>query len=279
MTVLPTQFVKKYAPWSVSKADTAQQCPLKFRYAYVNKEGKGRTGTEAQVGIAIHRILELSLAGKSLEDACETVFCDPKEPLLTLERERVEMAIPAVSTFLRRMPTFIERHGGAKMLIEQRLATSFTGAPLKFFDNTGLLRGVMDVGLLFEKKPHLMVIDHKTGKNRGLSYYSWQFQSYALLGKVNYPHITHVIPAIHWVQDEYTDVGAPINVSDLEPLVRNVLEHLNEATEEAARDLDVGKKGRLCDWCDYKLICPIFNKTSGGSNNGGTNIEIGEKPS
>jgi hypothetical protein len=272
MTVVATPFVKKYAPWSVSKADVAKQCPLKFRHSYVHKTEKGRAGEEAQVGITVHRILELCLLGKSVDEAKAIAFDDPKVRLLSVEKEKIEAAMPAVSTFLRRTTSFVDRMGGAEYLIEKKLASSFTGEAVKFFDNSGLLRGVMDVGLLFKNRPHLMVIDHKTGKNRGIEYYSWQFLSYTLLGKVNFPHITHVIPAIHWVQDEYTDVGNPIEVPDINVLLDKVLTHLNTTTVEASQDLNVGNPSKLCGWCDYQPLCPLQNAT-GGDN--GVETETG----
>jgi hypothetical protein len=263
MSVEATPFVKKYAPWSASKADTAQQCPLKFKHTYVNKMTKGRLGEEAQVGIVVHKILELCLSGYSLDAAKSEAMSDPKTKLLTLEREKVELAMPAVATFMKRTTNFIEKMGGAEILIERKVATTFNGRPLQFFDNSGLLRGVIDVAILFNKKPHIMIIDHKTGKNRGLEYYKWQFLSYTLLTKANYPQITHVIPAIHWVQDEYTDVGKPIEVDSVLPWIDQVIEHLNKTTKDAAENLDQGKPSKLCGWCDFKSRCPLAVHVTG----------------
>jgi len=255
MTVEATPFVKKYAPWSASKSDTAEQCPLKFKHAYVRKTDKGRPGEEAQVGITIHKILELCLQGKTIEEARQAVFSDPTIRLLTLEREKVETAIPAVSTFLKRTLAFVDKMGGADFAIESKWASSYTGESLKFFNNAGLIRGVVDVGILFKARPHLMIIDHKTGKNRGLSHYNWQFLAYTLLAKAKYPHITHVVPAIHWVQDEFTEVGKPIEVPDISVWLDKVVEHLNQVTKDAAENLDAGKPSKLCGWCDYRALC------------------------
>jgi len=267
MPVEITPFVKKYAPWSASKSDIAEQCPLKFKHTYVHKTQKGRPKTEALVGIALHRILELSLAGKPLEDARKQAVSDPKARLLTVEREQVDAGIPAVSTFLRRTTAFIEKMGGADLLIEGRLASSFAGKTLKFFDNKGFFRGVLDLGILFKNRPHMMVIDHKTGKNRGINYYNWQFLTYTLLAKVNYPHITHVVPAIHWVQDTITEIGNPIKVPSVPDLLDKVVEHLNQATGNAAINLDVGQPSKLCGWCDYQILCPLSPQVIGAAEN------------
>jgi putative RecB family exonuclease len=266
MSVEPTPFVKKHAPWSASKADTAKQCPLKFKYAYIQKVSKGRSGEEAQVGISIHRILELGLSGKSLDEALRIALNDPKVTLLTVEREKIESAMPAVATFLRRTLAFIDKRGGADLLIEKKIAATFTGGSTAFFNNAGLLRGVLDVGILFKDRPHLMIIDHKTGKNRGLGYYNWQFLAYTLLAKANYSNITHIIPAIHWVQDEYTDVGKPIEVSGVSEWVDKVVEHLNTVTLSAAKNLDTTQPSRLCDWCEYQALCPAKDRATGELN-------------
>jgi hypothetical protein len=266
MSVEATPFVKKHAPWSVSKADVARQCPLKFKHSYVAKSAKGRSGEDAQVGLTVHKILELCMLGKTLDEAKALAIDDPKVQLLTVEVEKVEYAMPAIATFLKRTLAFIDRMGGAEILVEKKIATTFDGRPIAFFNNDGLLRGVLDVGLLFKNRPHLMVIDHKTGKNRGLDYYGWQFLSYTLLAKANYPQITRVIPAIHWVQDEYTDVGKPVEVAGVLEWVDQVVEHLNKTTLEAANSLDLAKPSKLCDWCEYKALCTHYGQATGADN-------------
>lgn len=266
MTVEATPFVKKYAPWSASKADCAEQCPLKFRFSYVNKMERGRPGEEAQVGTSVHKILELAMGGKTLEEAINYVVNDPKVKLLTVERQKIDALIPNVSSFIRRTASFIEKQGGAEVLLEGRMAASFDNKPRKFFDNNSLFRGVVDVGLLFKARPHLMVIDHKTGKNRGLEYYSWQFLTYTYMAKVAYPHLTHIIPAVHWVQDGYTDVGSVIAVPDVVELQNQIITHLNRATREAADCLDVGKPSKLCGWCDFRATCPMQGTGKGMKN-------------
>jgi putative RecB family exonuclease len=266
MTVEATPFVKKYAPWSASKADCAEQCPLKFRFSYVHKVERGRPGEEALVGTTVHRILELAMGGKSLEEAIDSAVNDPKVKILTVERQKIDALIPNVSTFIRRTQNFIEKQGGAEILLEGRLAASYDNKPRKFFDNSSLFRGVVDIGLLFKSCPHIMVIDHKTGKNRGIEYYSWQFLTYTYMAKVVYPHLTHVIPCVHWVQDGYTDVGNIVPVPDVVELQDRIITHLNRATREAAECLDVGKPSKLCGWCDFSAVCPVKGKSKGLKN-------------
>lgn len=262
--IVPSEFVRTYAPWSTSKADTAAQCPKKFHFSYVIKRKVESYNADALVGKAVHSILEVALNGTSVEVA--TTNSMELHRLCTPERTRVLDMVPSVESFLRRFGAYCTKHGvRGDLLVEKKLASSYDDRALKFFDNSGMLRGVLDVGLRVAHSPFFVVLDHKTGTRRSLEYYAHQFEAYYYLIKVNYPEITHVIPGIHWVQEGDIELAEKrVAVTDLDLLYNRVVSRLNAATVDTA-DFTKTKSGPLCNWCDNRTECPAHAL---GVNNG-----------
>jgi hypothetical protein len=255
--VTPSAFVSAHAPWSTSKADTAAQCPKKFHFSYVLKRKVESYNADALVGKAVHSIIEVALNGMSVEIATRNSM--ELHKLCTPERTRVLDMVPSVESFLRRFSAYCTKHGvRGNLLVEKKLAASYDDKALKFFDNSGMLRGVLDVGLCIAHSPFFVVIDHKTGSRRSLEYYAHQFEAYYYLIKVNYPEVTHVIPGIHWVQEGAIELAEKrVAVDDLDKLYNNVMTRLNQATVNTA-DFDKTKTGPLCNWCDNRAECPAY---------------------
>ena len=259
--VVPSEFVIAHAPWSTSKADTASQCPKKFWFSYTVKHAKPASyNADALVGKAVHSIIEFALGGKPVDHAVKLAM--EEHNLCTPEQSRVSDMVPSVSTFLRRFETYCHKYAVADVLVEKKLAAGFQDQPLKFFDNKGLIRGVLDIGLVIPNANYFTVLDHKTGNRRSLEYYSKQFEAYYYLVKVNYPQITHIVPGIHWVQEGDIEMGKPILLKDLDTLYNTVMTRLNTATT-STHTIDQTVTGPLCKWCDYRAVCPAHAQGNG----------------
>ena len=276
MSLELTPFLAEYAAWSNSKIETAKQCPRKFWYTYINKPSKAAHGivdsTEARTGKAIHRVLELMFRNLSIDDAVGTVIREKK--LLTRELEAVNAARPAAIKFYKSFNNFRNQNGKHELILEGQLAAGFKGEKKPYFEkrgsvNTILLRGMVDIGCVFADKPTAMIIDHKTGKNKGIANHTHQMDCYALLVKANYPHVTKMLPAIHWVQDQLVEHGEPIDLTNLDALVDKVVQFMLDATVEIdISNLEKTKTGILCNWCDYCALCPAQATESLGGTNG-----------
>lgn len=275
MSYTLTPFLKEHAAWSHSKVETAKQCPRKFWYTYVNKPNKAALGvvesTDARIGKAIHRVLELLLKGQSLDNAVATVIREKK--LLTREIEAVEASRPAAIKFAKSFNAFRTLHGKHELILEAQIAVGFNGEKKPYFEkrgatNTLLMRGMVDVGCVFMDKPTAMIIDHKTGKNKGIANHTHQMDCYALLIKANYPHLTKMLPAIHWVQDQLIEHADPIDLTDLDALLDKVVQFMVDATIEVdGSNLEKTKTSILCNWCDYQSLCPAqANESLGGAH-------------
>lgn len=271
-----TPFLLEHAAWSLSKVETAKQCPRKFWYTYVNKPNKAALGivesSDARTGKAIHRVLELMIKGHPLDFAISTVIREKQ--LVTKEIEAVEASRPAATKFAKTFNAFRNSQGEHDLVVEAQIAAGFNGEKKPYYEkrgatNTLLLRGMIDVGCVFKDKPTAMIIDHKTGKNKGIANHAHQMDCYALLIKANYPHVTKMLPAIHWVQDQLIEHGDPIDLTSLDALVEKVVQFMLDATIEVdGSNLEKTRTSILCNWCDYYSLCPAHATESLGGAHG-----------
>lgn len=254
----PTEIVKKYAPWSVSKANISKQCPHRFYLQYVKKVKVDVPPTqEALVGIAAHSALEYAIGsnGKLSVARCFKLAIT-EHSLTTREIEIVRGFQPAVENFMQKLKIYRHRHNADLPIIEQKLAVDFEGNPIKFWDNSGLIRGVVDMSLRFKGRPHALIIDHKTGKERELAYFEKQFDTYALLMRAAIPELEAIKLGINFIKADRIDFKkGMLDVRDVQALLNKVLSFLNETTREADNHKLV-RPGPLCNWCDYKSVCP-----------------------
>lgn len=282
MSVELTPFLKEHAPWSLSKVDSVAQCPRKFMYGYVNKPDKSLLGLydnyDARVGKAVHKMLEYMVTGQSIDRAVR--FVADEFDLVTKELGALEASRPAALRFLSMFNAFRNTRGKHRLIVEHKIAVDFDGKKCEYFGpknkpNNILLRGVVDVGCVFTDSPLAVIVDHKTGKNKGIAYYANQMTCYALLIKANYPSITRFIPAINWVQDSKVELGKEVDLTRIDTLMDKVVQFMLESTKDIDNSkLETANVGALCHWCDYRSLCSDYAGSS--TNLSGANGEIQE---
>jgi len=255
----PTSIVTEYAPWSISKAEVARQCPHRFYLQYILKKKMNVPPTkEALIGKAVHSAVEYALGsqGKMSVSKCFKIGI-AEHNLTSKEIEEARGLQPAVENFIRRFVAYREKHGILTPKIEQRLAIDFEGNPVQFWDNKkGLIRGVLDLSAPFLKRPWALILDHKTGKERELQYFDKQFNAYALFLKASDPDLEAIKLGINFIRADRVDFKkGMMDVRDIQPIFERVLTFLNENTCDVPKH-DVVRPGPLCGWCDYSSICP-----------------------
>jgi putative RecB family exonuclease len=270
----PTQFVLDYAPWSVSKANVAAECPKRFHFTYILKKPR-KTNPDALVGNAVHKAVEYVLGGYPLSKAFDAVVAQYE--LMSEELDRVMFFQPAVQNFMQKFESYCKRHNAGTPAIEQRLAVDLEGRPVKFFDKRAFMRGVLDLSVLFRGTPHGLVLDHKTGKQHDLKYFQNQFLGYVLLLKAAHPDLTGIKVGINFLKTDAIQMGKMYDVTSIEPVRRSIIEFLNQATRETA-DFEKAVPSKLCGWCDHQEYCPAHVGNDHGQdqeegNNPGTAME------
>lgn len=260
------EHVLKHGPWSISKAGVIEHCSLQFDFKYKQKLKELVTFEESRVGIAVHKALELALGGTPLktaflhaQDQCELTH-DEIERMLTF-RDQIER-------FVRRMVGFRMQHGvlPQNVFIEKKwgLTADFTGAG--FFDKTVFFRGVVDYALLTAKND-LIIIDHKSGKEKDLSHYENQFRSYALMALAQVPNLRGVQTAINFVMSDNLVWNKYTKAETIREVYQPwLVEHMTKACEGLLAP-PAPTKGWWCNWCGFKPMCSAFKGTACASSN------------
>ena len=271
----PNAFVLAHTPWSVSKANTARECPKKFKYQYIEKVKMPRTKAyEASTGQIVHRALEIALGGAGITRSFEVALSQVRDPLSTEEIEDVMSYRSAVQLFLTKFTAYKNKYGGATPVMEQKLAVDFDGNAVPFFDNNkAFLRGVIDMSMLFTGTNRALILDHKTGKQKDLAYYRDQFDMYLLLLKAANPALEEVKLGISFLKvNKIEFIKEMSDVRNITPVRDRLIRFLNDSTRDM-HDLDRTRRGPLCSWCEYQTVCPAF--TGGKIDDGETKEDQG----
>lgn len=261
----PSDFVVKHAPWSISKLNTAAQCPHLFHLKYVDKpEMAGAPASvEAMIGTAVHKMVEFALKGHTIPKAY--IAATTGASLTTAELERVRAFIPALTIFIKRLALYRQKFKVAPPVLEKKWNVGFDGTPLGFWDNKGFLRGAVDLHALFQDKPYALLLDHKSGKAKPLDFYEWQFKAYNLLLKVHNPQIQKVQTGINHLFTESIDMTAELtDVRDVAGMIDALIVYANKQTRTTYNHLQT-RKSPLCGWCGFKTICPAHTEPHNGS--------------
>jgi CRISPR/Cas system-associated exonuclease Cas4 (RecB family) len=251
-----TDLAIKYGAWSLSKANTALQCPHKFYLTYINKPTEGESkyeSTEAIIGKRVHKVLELFFAGFDLSKAFHYAIQEGK--LTTAERNSVLSYRPAITLFIHKWEQYSTRVQGGPPQTELKLCINKEFKPCSFFSTDAFFRGVIDLKVPLINKPTCVIIDHKTGKKKPISEHGLQLRSYALLLKLHDDKLERVQSGIHYVTDGSIDLCTNLHyVTDISEYVEELITHINKAAANLV-DLQVTRPNRLCDWCDQKYRC------------------------
>ncbi len=251
---------KHYAPWSVSKIDTAAQCGLRFIWKYVKKvpEAQGRIDPKQRVGTAAHLALELVLQGTDLLTAFKKAAVDTK--LTTKEIEDLMMFQSNIRGFLERIEKFKANNAVEKQVVEHKFGLDIFGKPTTFFDKRVFFRGVWDLGFNLVKKD-VILIDHKTGQPSAdgkLDKYSKQLNTYAIAGRALFPDMKGAQTAIHYVSTGELLWGDYVTAEEInEKLLDWFVEYLNGCVSNLE---EKPTKGWYCDFCGYSGVCPAMKK-------------------
>lgn len=274
------QHLIDYGPWSISKAGMIEKCSQQFFYKHVNKYKELVTFEESRVGVAVHKALEFTLDPNFLsKDSHDVrvkkafVFVKDQSELTSDEEEQLDTFFDQVTRFTKRMYAnhVRQRVHPSNVMIEKKLGVTKNFTRAGFYEDRGmklrddpetqpLFRGVIDYAYITGDND-MVIIDHKSGRERELSYYSTQFKAYCVLGLVNFPQIRRFKTAINFTA---TDKLLPNEIISAE-MVRSeyfpwLVEYLTKSCEGLLMPPKTTRSG-LCNWCAYKPICPEFGGT------------------
>jgi putative RecB family exonuclease len=236
---------------SFSRIDSYQNCPRKFRYAYIDRL-PGKPGPHLSFGTSIHSALE-SFYDRKLPE-CPTV-----EDLLGFLYETWDST--GFADLPREEQVSFYRHAQDVLRrFHQRAAPTYrlpadTEAWFELpIDFEAVVVGSID-RVDVDEDGALHVIDYKTNrkvKNRQRVAGSLQLSIYALACR----HLYGRLPATVSLDFVVPGVEVRVDVDDLD------LEGAREAVLATAAAVRAEQyeptPNPLCDWCDFRSICPAW---------------------
>lgn len=248
--------------WSHSKLKMLKNCPLQFYLKYILKR---QPSTEqevsliTEVGKAAHRILELHLGGKKLDQCYVAVRKEFEKTIDGADwEENLEAVEYNIIKFKEKIDGFEKEHGVKRIIQELRIGCTKDWEATGFFSDDVYFRGVIDLVIQL-MNGDVVIVDHKFGTvaAMGLRNFADQLDTYKVLFHKGVEPITGAQCGIHHIRegevvlDEYVDVGV-INNS----LVNRIEFNIQGAIDKL---LELGYfkhiAGNACKYCDYRTEC------------------------
>jgi putative RecB family exonuclease len=256
---------------SFTRIDTFEQCPRRFRYQYVDGLPQA-PAPQLSFGSSIHAALEWLYDRKhpvlpSLDETLQALFdrwdstgyeaAPRSEQLAAYEHART-----IVTAFHER----VRREG---FRLPAAIEAWFS---LPFGDGLVVV-GAID-RLDVDDDGALHVIDYKTNKrarSRAQVQSSLQLAIYALATHELYGRMPDTV-ALDFVVPGVR-VTVPVDALDLEAVPSRIA----AVAERIRRREDTPVPNRLCDWCDFRAICPAWSEESGlvVDTDGGESVVLG----
>lgn len=209
----------KMGAWSHSSLTSFETCPKKFYHTRVKKDIPDPPGEAAQWGSEAHKKLEHRLAkGVPLPDYLS--HCEP-----------IVQQIMAKD---------------GKRLVEEQIALTKDLLPTSWFGKDVWCRGVIDAGVVNEKRA--VLLDWKFGKRKPDSD---QMKLFAAFSFAKFPWIEKVTTAFVWLKDNKID-REEFNKSDVPVIWQETLPRIMRVEQAYEKDSWPAKPSGLC-----KNYCPV----------------------
>ena len=250
---------------SPSRASDFKQCPLLYRFRAVDKLPSAPSPAAAR-GTLVHAVLERLFelpAAQRTPDAAARLLGPEWDALVEAEPELAQMLEADES--LTHETWFSDAQALIKTWFTLEDPTRLEPAERELYVETDvdglLLRGYVD-RLDVAPDGAMRVVDYKTGRSpselfEGKALFQMKFYAlvlWRLRGEI--PRLLQLVylgngEVVRYAPDEH----------DLLALERN-LKALWAAIERAAQTGDWRPKtSRLCDWCEFRHLCPAFGGT------------------
>ena len=250
---------------SPSRAADFKQCPLLFRFRTIDKL-EGPPSPAAARGTLVHAVLEhlFDLPAADRTPAAAVALLEPRWSALVEERPELKAMIDDDEVLTQE-----SWFAGAQTLVEQWFdledPTRLEPAARELYVETeveGLtLRGYVD-RLDVAPDGAMRVVDYKTGRSPSELFEAkalFQMKFYALVLWRIHGEIPRQLQLVYLGNGEVVRY-APDEV-DLLAIERNI-RAIWDAVVRAAQTGDWRPRtSRLCDWCDFRDLCPAWGGT------------------
>lgn len=237
----------KYNPYSVSKLGTFKQCPLKFKYQYIDKVKVPRLPNKAlKKGGYVHEILEHNF-NYDIEVELDELFTESDK----------EETINMVKDFEKSYYGKYIKSIYDKSKKEEDFAFDKNLKLVGYWDKNAWLRGSADLYFNDIESNKYTIIDYKTGKDHSEDelYGNDQGMMYAIAGFLKYPNVNTIdvkfIFVEHSTAKEMVFYRAMFN--------EYIKDFYNKTKKIENSDIFNSNPSALCDFCDFQRagVCKV----------------------
>jgi putative RecB family exonuclease len=236
---------------SFSRVDAYQICPLKFRFAYVDKL-PGAPSPQLSWGSSIHAALEAWWSQKLPEPP-------PVDELLQALYDRwddtgfEDMERPEKVKWYRYAQDVLRRHHARFAPVYAPAVATEAWFELDLGDDLMVVGSIDHV----ERTPSggVGIVDWKTNKRaktRAQVAGSLQLAIYALAAEELWGHQPE------WVALDFVVPGFRVTMPRSEIDTEGALVTIRDVAARVREGLFPAAPGRLCPWCDFRAVCPAF---------------------
>lgn len=235
---------------SASSVKTYEQCPRKYYYNYIDKQKK-KSWPHFDLGNLCHKTLELfheiymkeGLKHKTLAKLMGHCFEQARKDFPYMNVEMVQEAKDMLAAYLKKVKT-------VGMPDVRGVEQSFN---VMLRDDV-LVRGFLDrVDIMNDGRFH--IVDYKTTKNE--KYLDpFQLTIYGIWLKEEYPHVEEFKGSYVLLRKDSKPLSYEFNMEDVEKAKKELIAYAEKIGNENAW---TPVPSKLCDWCDFKEICPAHD--------------------
>lgn len=254
--------------YSHSRLSTFEQCPLKFKYQYIDRIAREEDSIEAFMGSRFHDVMEKVYAERafwhSTADDLENLFNELwekkfNEHVFITRNDRTaddyrHVGLKAVADYHRRYAPFQD---GRVLGIEKRVSAEFEESGHSVF---GFIDRLMEIDdgcyEIHDYKTSASLPDQsKLDEDRQLALYE-------IAVRRMWPHDVQKVDLVwHYVvfDKELRSRRTPEQLERLKSDTVTLIDTIERTTEFAPCE------SNLCRWCSYANICPLFAHEFGTS--------------
>ena len=233
---------------SESKANTFNQCNLKYKFKYINRyEEMSKNKDALDFGSYIHKIFELGYEKTSLEDLLTIAEECKKDYKITEEKDK--QTETCLRNFLRFNASLTETVG-TELVYEIKQDEK----------NDISLNGIID-RIVKSPEGEYLVIDYKTGKKelkRHELYQNHQMQGYAFGVSKVFKVPLEKITVAHYYPVTGTLVSVKYSWAQISSYLRNKVDTVWKIRKRKKNEFPASKN-QFCWWCGYSKLCPEFS--------------------
>lgn len=232
---------------SASAIKTYEQCPRKYYYTYIDRLPR-KDWPHFKLGNFVHAALE-DFHNALLEDPNQErkplllEICRKRLPEFQLDHSQKEAVKPMLNDYLHLLNT----KGLPDVLVNEQ-GFNFN------IDGDILLRGYIDrIDRDSERDYH--IVDYKTGKSKYLD--EFQLLVYGLYLRNKHPDLKSFRGSYLALSEGAKMISSTFTTTDLDRCEMKIKKVANQIRTEQAWET---KRQFLCDYCDFKEVCPAFAK-------------------